>query len=417
MKILFLTDNWFPNMTTNAICVKNIAEELIAKGHEIYVCAYGDDNQTKERYGIQFSYIIPSLARRFLNDAQYKYKKGVKSKLWAIIGKTLNRLRRFILLPWYPIVSFSVAKRWLQKMNDLIVSEGIETVVSVVCPDDSFYAGFLIKSKHQNIKWIVYNIDAGSNVLKGSSFEWLKHLLQRKAVKWENNVLKQADKIIVMEGHSDYYKNILNEVNKQKLNIADVPLLSKTPNLEQHTIENTEKSVQKIVYTGNMNGVYYDPKPLCELFIEYSSIRSAELHLYGPSNHSEYLRRIMDKHENIVWHGMIPHDEVVRVQSEADVLIYYKCEPLDSVSGKLFEYLLWSKPIIYLGHLNDINSNQLSKYKHGLSLNINESVVSNAKSMDCFLSDKKRKELISKEDIEKSYLLCLPKTTAKIIAE
>ena len=414
MKILFLTDSWFPNMTTNAICVKNIAEELIAEGHKVYVCAYGDANQPTERYDIQFSYIKPSFARRVLNAAQYRYKSGLKSKLCGIIGKTLNRIRRIVLLPFYPIVSFSVPRRWQRRTNDLIVAEGIETVVNVACPDESFYAGFLIKSQHKNVRWVVYNIDAGTNVLNGTSFELVKRLLQRKAVNWENRILKQADKIIVMEGHSSYYKDILSDDNRKKLNVADVPLLPNIKDFKTIIVDN-KKDIQRIVYTGNMNGIYYDPKPLCDLFVEYCSIRSAELHLYGPSTHSEYLQRIMGKHNNIIWHGIVSHDEVVRVQSEADVLIYYKCVALDSVSGKLFEYLRQAKPIVYLGPSNDINANRLSKYKHGLALSINDGAISNAQKMDRFFNDEMRGEPVTKEEIEQSYSRCLPKTTAEII--
>ena len=402
-------------MTTNAICVKNIAAELIAEGHKVYVCAYGDSDQPTEYYGIKFSYIKPSFARRFLNAAQYKYKRGVKSKLCGIIGKSLNRLRRIVLLPFYPIVSFSVPRRWLRKTNDLIVSEGIETVVNVACPDESFYAGLLIKSKHHDVKWIVYNIDAGTNILKGTSFECIKRLLQRKAVNWENRILKQADKIIVMEGHSSYYKNILSDDNRNKLNVADVPLLPNMNDFGSTIIKKEARSVQTIVYTGNMNGIYYDPKPLCDLFVEYCLIRPAELHLYGPSTHSDYLQKIMEEHNNIVWHGIVSHDDVMAIQSEADVLVYYKCAALDSVSGKLFEYILQAKPIVYLGPSNDINANRLSKYKHGLALNIKDSAISNAKMMNCFFNDKVRGESVTKAEIEKSYSRCLPKTTAEII--
>ena len=70
MRILFLTDYWFPNMTANTICVRNISEELLKQHNQVYVCAYDGKNAKDEQDGIRFSFVKPSLARRLLRAAQ-----------------------------------------------------------------------------------------------------------------------------------------------------------------------------------------------------------------------------------------------------------------------------------------------------------------------------------------------------------
>lgn len=400
-------------MTTNAICVKNISEELLKQGNDVYVCAYGDKTCPEEESNINFSYISPSLARRLLNLAQYRYKKGILAKLCSAIGKILNRIRRVLLLPFYPVVSFCVPSRWLKAFRHLRSQTKIDTIVSVIAPDESLYSGFRIKNRFPDVKWIVYYIDAGTNILSGTSFERIKRQLHAKAIKWENNVLASADKIIVMEGHSEYYKKNLSQQNRKKLHIADVPLLTVHEHLEVKEKENN--GVQRWVYTGNMNGKFYDPKVLCEVFIEYCKLHQAVLDLYGPSDHLDYLESVQKTHNNIIWHGMKRHEEVLNAQAHADVLVYYKCEALDSVSGKLFEYLSHCKPIIYIGPNDDINSSRLSKYMYGLALSKNDTSCKNAYKIDRFLSSISVNEKLTNAEIESAYALCLPKTTATIM--
>ena len=413
MKILFLTDTWFPNMTTNAICVKNISKELLEQGNDVYICAYGDSSCPEEKDNIRFSYIRPSIARRLLNLAQYKYKRGIKAKLCSSAGKTINRIRRGLLIPFYPIASFNVPLRWLHKFSYLNSKLKIDTIISVVAPDESLYAGYKIKKKYPNVKWIVYYIDSGTNILNGTSFEYVKKQLHRKAIKWENKVLKSADKIIVMDGHSEYYKTVLSQMNSLKLHVADVPLLTFHDYSEDEAEEHHEE--ERWVYTGNMNGRFYDPKILCEVFIEYCKLQPAELHLYGPSDHFDYLEYVQKTYDNITWHGMKSHDEVLQAQREADVLVYFICETLDSVSGKLFEYLSHGKPIIYIGPSNDINSRRLSKYYYGLALSKDNTASNNAHDVDVFLNVNRFENKLTKAAIASAYPLCLPRTTANII--
>lgn len=414
MKILFLTDTWFPRMTANAICVKNISEELIVQKNEVYVCAYGDRRCPKEEDGIKFSYIRPSFSRLFLNMG--KYKNTTSAKVYKILGKILNSIRRIMLLPFYPIVTFVVPYRWLKAYKNVKSAVDIQKVVSVVAPDESLFSGYLIKKNFPNTKWIVYYIDAGTNVLKGTTFEHFKRTLQKKAIRWENKILEKADKIIVMEGHSEYYRRTLSSTNIGKLVVADVPLLKisqKNGNAEALNFHNTERWV----YTGNMNGKYYHPKKLCDVFIEYCNIRQAELHLYGPSDCLDFLYSIQKNHRNIIWHGMKSHEEVIEAQSNADVLVYFKCENLDSISGKLFEYIAHGKPIIFIGPSDDINSFQLSKYSKGLALSINKDAKENAVEIKNFLTRIAKEPKIQREVIESVYSLCLPKTTANIITQ
>ena len=128
--------------------------------------------------------------------------------------------------------------RWKQAADRLIKENHIDTVISVIAPDEALYTGYLIKKNNSSVNWIVYYIDAGTNVLNDTSFSSLKKALQGKARKWENSVLRLASKIIVMEGHSEYYKKSLNSDNLKKLEIANVPLLIIPSKKDKHPNKN-----------------------------------------------------------------------------------------------------------------------------------------------------------------------------------
>ena len=412
MRILFLTDYWFPNMTANTICVRNISEELLKQHNQVYVCAYDGKNAKDEQDGIRFSFVKPSLARRLLRAAQ-NAKNNSEAHILSTLGKLMNRTRRAFLLPFYPITSFSVPFRWRAKANDIIREHGIDTVVSVVAPEESLYAGYLIKKSNPSINWIVYYIDAGTNILPGTSFEQAKKGLQNKAVRWENRILKEAEKIVVMEGHYPYYLKTLNDTNRRRLYSANVPLLRiKRENACLSYRNNND--VQKWVYTGSINGIFYDPKPLCEFFSTYCQDHDAELHLYGPSDHKEYLMKAQKKCSRIVWHGPVSHEDALNAQEEADVLVYFKCGRLDSVSGKLFEYLVMRKPVVYMGLNDDINAKQLEKYKRGLILNSNDPIPKQVSKADEFFAYDGATGIVTIEEIEAAYYSSLPSTTARL---
>lgn len=418
MNILFITDYWFPQKTTNAICVENIARELIAGKNKVYVSAYSGDSDCIdgiEYEHINFEFIKPSFARRLLNRSQQT--KSIKlAKMYGSMGKSINRLRRMILLPFYPVVSFSLPLRWKRQVVSMIDREDINVIVSVNAPEESLYTGYLVKKKRPSIKWVIYNIDAGSNILPGTSFENLKAMLQSKAIHWENRLFNLSDKVIVMEGHSDYYKKSVEKDNASKLYIADVPLLRiRQEKLDAHTVTNSD--IQKWVYTGNMNGAFYNPTAICQMFAEYSKYCYCELHLYGPSDHRDYLKEIAKTHQNIIWHGSVSHEDVDKAQREADVLVYYKCKKMDSISGKLYEYLTQGKPILFLGPTNDINSRKLARYFMGMSFDITLSPETNAALAYDFLKNHQKPVDNNLGMIKKQFNSSLPETTARILTE
>lgn len=413
MNILFLTDTCFSAATPNAICTMNVAEELVKLGHAVFFIAYSSEQTPPHYNGFTFYYIKPSFARIMLNISK---KKKSFSSLFGFIGITANRLRRLLLLPFYPIVSFSVPIKYRNKYSEVIRCNRIDTVVSVIAPDETLLAGHLIKKRFPEIKFVTYYLDCGTNINQGSSFVFLKKILQSKAIRMENRLLRSADNIIVMKGHSNYYKKTLAPENQGKIHIADVPLLAFHFPLNASFLSSTNDSIEKWIYTGNMEGRIYNPIPFCKLFEEYHKLNpNSELHLYGVCDNRRFFSEVLSKNDFIKWHNSVPHSSIYSIQHNASVLILFKCFSMDSISGKIFEYLPHLKPIILLSPANDICSRQLSQYSLSLSLDISDSSINNAQKAFAFLSTINSIHKPSIDDIRRVFSLSLPLTTAKLL--
>lgn len=411
MKILFMVDYWVPKATTNSICVKNIAQELMKNSNDIYVCAFNNKKQKDiVDNGIKVSFIKPTLARIFLNMS-----KETKNKYWArfykLIGLILNRVRRIILFPLYPIVSLNLSYRWSKKITKMIKKYNIDCVVSVIAPDDSLYAGYLCKKANPSVIWIPYYIDNGSNLLPGVSFEKLKSMVKKKYQKWENKIFEKADGIIVMKGHEKHYRETLTTKNLKKLQVADVPLFVISGKIKNKTQKNSKEIW---MYAGNMCGIYYDPHTIIDVFNEYNKDNNAYLKLFGPTDKISYVENAC-KNNNIKWYGNVLHDVLVNEYLNSDVLVYYKNGILDSVSGKFFEYIKYGKTIIYIGNEEDINANLVKKYNKGIIISSTKT-EEEIRKLSSKISQLKEKE-VEVKSLLNTYKESTPEYSAKLIIE
>lgn len=410
-KILFLTDMWSPLPTANSICAKNVAGELQRRGWEVYVNAFESEpgQKSETTAGIHAEYTRPSLSRRLLirsNSATGKRKRA----FFRNVGILMNRITRVFFLPQYPIVAPFFTRRWSKRVAAQIQENSIDTIVSVNAPLDSVATAYLVKKKHPGIKWIAYYIDGGSNYGKEQNFLAIKKKLQKKSAKWENKVLSLADKIVIMEGHSDYYRTILNSDNLSRTEVLNVPLFQARVNAREEDTSRRQENEKEIwTYTGTIRGVFYDPTNFLAWFLRYCETHNAELHMYGSTNMEQHLSKMCDG-EHIFYHGLIAHDRVDEILQNSDVLVYFRSERLDSVSGKFFEYLMYRKPIVYFGPRDDINWNQLIKYPRGVAIDRDSGIQTG--ELDEIFNEKC---ILSNDTLKRIYYTSTPDAFADMI--
>ena len=90
--------------------------------------------------------------------------------------------------------------------------------------------------------------------------------------------------------------------------------------------------------------------------------------------------------------------------------------PMDSVSGKTFEYVASGKPIIYLGFKGDINAQKLNTYPLAECLDLKDNIGNSVSNVEAFF-DRISGGKYATEDLYKEFLVNTPAYTANIIAE
>ncbi len=403
-RIIFLSGNWDSRVDPTVVCTKALLGHFISHGYEVEISTYWgrEKKANREQDGYRINYVHPHISLS-LFDAYYHSKDNIKKRLYYIAAKIVNTLHRAITITHYPIGSVRFVRRWAKATCSLINPSDETILVSVVNPEDSIYAGYEVKRLNPNVRWIVYYLDCGTNVLPGSTFETFRTILHKKSVRAENNALTIADKVIVMCGHYDYYSTHLTPLNAKKLLMADIPLLCDKPKVAIGN-EFVYSDKLNIVYAGTMTGVYYDPKSICELFMAIRQLMPyATLDLYGITDKNAYLNEMTQANCGITYHGTVHHEKLEEVFKNADVLIYYKNQKIDSVSGKFFEYMSYMKPVVYYGIKGDINYNNVLRYSHGLSLDCKEPAKENAERVVSFLQNLENVPLMDYNRVKETF--------------
>lgn len=107
-------------------------------------------------------------------------------------------------------------------------------------------------------------------------------------------------------------------------------------------------SVRKCMYAGLLDA-RYGVKNMVEGFI-LSNIDNTELHIYGDGPYAEEISKITQKHKNVIYHGSVMNEEVVKAELMVDLLINPRPTNEDftkfSFPSKNMEYMASGTPVL-----------------------------------------------------------------------
>ncbi len=417
-KILILTDTWEP-ASANVTCVKNVLD-CLPQDIQVSVSAFeGPVTGLPEKYkNLDFHRITPTYARQlyYLSDAVAK-TNPLHSKRLKIAARFLSKLNRIINIFAYPITCKKFSIKWAKHIETLLKRQHVDSIISVCAPEESMYTGYLLKKKYPHIQWLIYLIDEGSHMQFSGNFYYVKKMLVNKSMRQWRNFIKASDGIIIMKCHESHYRLPFFKEVQDKIMVLDVPLLqtdisgtTTTTNIE----DNFNPNMENWIYTGNLNSIYYNPEPICNIFLKYSENKNAMLHFFGRGDATDYIIKMQEKYPTkIKFWGFLPHDQLSFYLKKADVLIYWRSKPMSSVTGKFFYYLSYAKPVIYFTtEKRDVNTPYVNEYTSGLIVCFSDSLDKQITQINDFL---RQKSTVDKEQIKQLYYLNTPQATAVYI--
>ncbi|MBR2376628.1 MAG: glycosyltransferase [Clostridia bacterium] len=259
--------------------------------------------------------------------------KGGKSKLYdAVEYLKIFFINVFGLKQLTQITSLKKALKKVVKDKENPVIVNFNPYVTLSIPTLKY-------AKKHNIKTVCIVADIPVTVPKHYNF--IKKAFRRLEInKYHNNIGKYDGLIVLNE-------NVINEFAKGK------PYYLMDGGVTEKEIENT-KVVKpenhdnlQILYTGALES-YNGIKEMIEGFLMVE--KNLKLTICGGGTLSSYVQDMANKYENIEFKGLVPHDEVVKLQANAGLLI--STRPIDGFAlkltfpSKMIEYMLSGTPIL-----------------------------------------------------------------------
>lgn len=386
-KILFLLGKYFPKSSANGVCCKNIVDECKRQGMEVTCVINSDVTRPNHEYidGVEVFRIKPRLFYRMIDWCEYN-SASKWAKILRPIARMLNKVQLGFMSPFWPLVSPGYTYRFYRQGKKLLRTGNYDIIVAAYTPIDSARAGYLLKKKFPQVKYVPYYLDALAGGWGPSS--WSKKRIERHTRKWEAKINSVADVAVSMMSAKNYHENNpLPDVNRVFLDVptfvtSDIPCVKDKP----------KNAGIVVLYAGSINYPQRNPLPILDAFASFDPKYNIRLLLMGPCNCKSLLDSYSEKSNGrIKYMGTASHEQVLEEEAKADFLLNLGNTNPNTIPSKIFEYMQFRKPIISSTPIdNEAALPYLSKYGSSFIFDEREAPeLSSKKLLKYILSDPK----------------------------
>ncbi|WP_078543564.1 glycosyltransferase [Litchfieldia alkalitelluris] len=356
------------SLSANGICANAVMNELKIKGYEVICLTNQEFNQKnrENKKGVKIEKVKPRLTYRM--NFWCKNHGGFLSRLIKKVSFILNKAKLVISIPTWPLISPFYTYRFYKSAKKLYKNHKYDCIISIYTQIDTVIAGYFIKKKYPEVKFIPYFLDSLSGGYGPKMFS--KQWVIKRGLTWERKLLKIADKIIIMkssERHHQIYSN--GESYYSRIKVLDIPLLTSLSDKDT-TTDLLDNKKTNIVYVGSIPCHIRNPKYSLEVFKKLN-IENCRLTIIGTNTCPDLIKKAQEdsKKNEIVLIDQISHEEVISALRSADVLLNIGNNIASMVPSKIFEYMSVGKPILSFYPIeNDPSIKYLEHYPLSLSV-------------------------------------------------
>lgn len=415
--IIIMTGSYYPKPMANGICVHQVALALKNYGYAVHVICFkkkGDTNEEKIN-GISVHRVKMRLffKMRFFAEEHINYWYGT---LIYKIAMLLNKFKKILYLPLYPLTSPISAYRYFLKADNLIKGEDIGMVISVFNPLETLIAGAMIKRKYKKIKFGLYVLDSLTD--GGKRVFLSKSWIEKKGWQWERRFYELSDVILNMKCHEKHHQKKRYDKYRHKMEIVDIPLFRELNKDEQNKVKMLDDNYFNWTYTGTLQKRNYDPWYAVNLFIKIlGKNKEMKFNFFSRGDCEEKLieyERITKG--GIKRHGFLESKIAISAILDSDVLISVGTQDSEMIPSKIFEYMSTGKPIIHFYKQdNDVCIPYYNNYPLSLCLKEDYNQLnSNIEKVLEFIEKTKGKR-VNIDEVRESFAMNTPNYTAAFI--
>lgn len=335
MKILFLTEYFYPHCDANGNCVWNLAKAMVNSGHTVSVlcnCTREEDRVQKMIDGIRVygccfdSGYTKSEAIKLMSQ---NFFSGLILFVRALVRRVqLQFLAGFHVRPYRFFKVKSALKLLLQQ-------ETFDAVVATFFPVDfGLICAQLTKFRKMQTPFYLYQVDLYiTNTTLSRHFQWLR-------IKVLQFIYKQsAGAIITLQMREEMNK--LTEIDNKVIIEQEFPCFNPTRN-NKNCFAEKSSSVIQCVYAGTLYDDIRNPDYTFSLFEALGKQISLQFHVY--SNYSPSLCE--NKYHHIIFHEKVSAKEYDDILSAANILVHIGNSTCTQLPSKLLDFLSTGRPIV-----------------------------------------------------------------------
>lgn len=239
------------------------------------------------------------------------------------------------------------ASRW---MNGTDGPKGLDWIVSSFGPHASLAMGYLAKQSNPRAKWVIDFRDlwVGNHVYSGI---WPITVIERCL---ERFYINRSDLVVTVS--SALANELRSRYPAKKIVVSHNGFDPEEVKSANGVSEDSQNDRFTFVYTGSLHPTQRNPRPLLEALSQTSKDFRKKILFKFAGPKAEFLDQLITKYQLedcVQILGKLAREESLRLQREADVLLFLESqrdEARDGVlTGKLFEYLITGRPIWAVG--------------------------------------------------------------------
>jgi glycosyltransferase involved in cell wall biosynthesis len=333
--ILFLLDYYYPDASVNGICCGNIITELKLRKENIFVGAY------RQTDAPLYEYVDGVAVYKTWSSEQYANPIDKRTKLKHYVRWVMPGIKN------HAVENRLITDNICEITRKIIVENSIDTLICVNNPKETLIAGKRLKSEFASLRVYAYMLDPilggfGPRYLPQKFCNFRNHI-------WESNILSAYDNVILMEASRCVHEAYNNsDAWYEKAVYLDVPLLLKQKNTDI-SLHGSRDNKIKVTYCGLLDV----PMRNLERFLRLISAQGDSNIIYtfaGKTNQPELFSKCSD---NVNYLGPVSHERVQELLEEADIFLNLGVRVPSAISGKIFEYMAYGKPIISTYSIDD----------------------------------------------------------------
>lgn len=416
-KILFITQSYPSVRSANVICDSMIIRQLVStRDVEVHCLCMRYHGQLDEELVEGVHVHRFRLGGYFeLKDAVLKDPCFAGNKYIRMLDKVLLRMNEALTIPMYPCYYPFRTLKYINRAEALYRKYGFDIVACEHFGYETMVAGYALKKKHQNIRYIQFFWDALSG---GTPPKYLPaFFIDKRRKRLESKVLNMADDSVAMLSH----KESLSKNNYAKsaeaagrLHYMGIPYFQnvfKKADPKRCSLVFDENRIN-IVFAGNLWG-----RNLSFAASVVSAVKELDIVLWiVTSSDLASVEKVIGQYSDHV--KLVPylnHDELLNVLLNADALLNMGVKNPNAISGKIFEYMGCCKPIISTYSIdNEACLEPLRRYPLSFLMDERRTDIAKlATELASFLSRSKGAPL-EYDEIEELFYDCTPEAYCKL---